>query len=205
MARVRKKLKLSATDRRAQLIAVGRSVFAKSGYDAASMEEIAREAGVTKPVVYEHFAGKEGLYAVIIDREMAALVQRIAASIATGSPRKRWESAVRAFLTYAKEQPDGFAVLTRDPPSGQTGRGITNVISDLSERVREIFEKELNRAGLDSVVSPIYAHALIGMVVQVGHWWVENPNMSVDQVARYVAAIGWMGLRHIPKNPQLLK
>ena len=100
---------------------------------------------------------------------------------------------------------DGFAVLTRDPPSGQTGRGITNVISDLSERVREIFEKELDRAGLDSVVSPIYAHALIGMVVQVGHWWVETPSMSVDQVARYVAAIGWMGLRHFPKNPQVLK
>jgi AcrR family transcriptional regulator len=200
----RKKKKLPAADRRAQLLTVARGVFAKAGFDSASMDEIARLAGVSKPILYEHFGGKEGLYAVIVDREMQALTDRVVARIATGSPRKRWEGAVIACLAYAKEQPDGFAVLTRDPPPGQTRRAITNVIRDLSERVRVIFEEELDRVGLDSRVSGLYAHALIGAVTEAAQWWVDNRTMDVDDVARHVAAISWMGLRHLPKKPQLL-
>ena len=62
--------KLTAAARRAQLIQVGRQVFAEKGYEATSVEEIASCAKVSKPIVYEHFGGKEGLYAVVVDREM---------------------------------------------------------------------------------------------------------------------------------------
>lgn len=196
--------RMTGKERRLQLVDVGRHLFAEKGFEGTSVEEIAAKAGVSKPVVYEHFGGKEGLYAVIVDREMEAIVGRIAARIATGTPRMRFEGAVVAFLTYAKEQPDGFAILTRDAPPGQSRRGMTNVITDLSERVGDIFEMELARIGMDKRVSPIYAHALIGMVTQVGLWWAENPQLPVDQVARHVAAMGWMGLRHLPTKPQLL-
>src|SRR5512135_2939839 len=100
--------RLTATERRAQLIGVGRAVFAKRGYEGTSMEEIAGRAKVSKPIVYEHFGGKEGLYAVIVDREMDYVVQRISESISAGTPRARVERAALAFLTYVKEQPDGF-------------------------------------------------------------------------------------------------
>ena len=103
--------RLSASARRAQLIDVARVVFAKRGYEAASLEEIADRAKVTRPVVYEHFGGKEGLYAVVIDREMEYLVRRIAEAMASGTPRERIEGAALAFLTYVKDHPDGFAVL----------------------------------------------------------------------------------------------
>ena len=61
---------MSGAERRAQLIDVGRKLFAEKGFDGTSVEEIASKAGVSKPVVYEHFGGKEGLYAVVVDREM---------------------------------------------------------------------------------------------------------------------------------------
>ena len=107
---VRKKKRMSAAQRRAQLIDVGRGVFAEHGYNAASVEEIARSAKVSKPIVYEHFGGKEGLYAVIIDREMSAVYGRIVAAIAQGTARERFERAVLAFLSYVEERPDGFGV-----------------------------------------------------------------------------------------------
>jgi AcrR family transcriptional regulator len=198
------KKKLTAHDRRAQLIAVGCAVFAKHGYDAASMEEIARKAGVSKPVVYEHFGGKEGLYAVIVDREIQGLVTHIVTSISEGTPRKRFERAILAFLTYAKEHPDGFAVLRRDPPNRRARRGIEQVIVELGQRVRAVFEEELSRVGLNAQVSPLYANALIGMLTQVGQWWVEDPEMPMRDVARHLAALGWLGLRHLPKEPVLL-
>ena len=194
--------RLSGADRRAQLIAVGCAVFAKHGYDAASMEEVAREAGVSKPVVYEHFGGKEGLYAVVLDREISTIVEGIARGIAQGGPRERFQGAVVAFLTYAKDHPEGFAVLTRDPPREQTRGGIAQVLEDVSGRVGSVFAHELKRLGYNPELSGLYANALIGMVTQVGQWWSANPQMPVDDVAKHVVALGWMGLRHLPKEPK---
>ena len=63
---------MTSTQRREQLVEVGRGLFAANGYDATTVEEIAAVAGVSKPVVYEHFGGKEGLYAVVVDRDTGA-------------------------------------------------------------------------------------------------------------------------------------
>ena len=105
-----KKQRLTAADRRAQLMEIGRQVFAKQGYEAP-IEDIAQRAGVSKPIIYEHFGAKEGLYAAIVDREMETLVERVSVSISAGTPRRRFEKAVQAFMTYTREQPAGFAVL----------------------------------------------------------------------------------------------
>ncbi len=80
------------------------------------MEEIAERAKVSKPIVHEHFSGKEGLYAVIVDREVEHVVAAISEAISSGSPRERIEQAALAFLTYVKDHPDGFAVLVHDVP-----------------------------------------------------------------------------------------
>jgi AcrR family transcriptional regulator len=200
-----KKKRLSGADRRVQLMEIGRSVFASHGYEATSIEEVAQQAGVSKPIVYEHFGAKEGLYAAIVEREMDNLVARMSQSISQGSPRERFEAAVLAFMTYAKEEPAGFAVLTRDSPLAAARRGLTRVIDDLAQRVGDIFRSEFERAGFNPKVAPIYANALVGMVTQVGQWWAsEGRSFSVDHVARHVAALGWMGLRHLPREPTAL-
>src|SRR3989442_8264273 len=114
--------RLAASARRAQLVEVGRTGFAARGYEAAWVEEIAGRAGIQKPIVYEHFGGKEGLYAVIVDREVEHIVGRIVEAISSGSPRERLERAALAFLTYVKERPNGFAVLLRDAPRVEAER-----------------------------------------------------------------------------------
>ena len=127
---------------------------------------------------------------------------RVADAISQGAPRARFDGAVRAFMGYTKEQPAGFAVLTRDSPTAVGRRGLTRVIDDLAHRVGDIFRAEFERAGYDSRVAPIYANALLGMVTQVGQWWAaEGRGFSVDDVARHVTALGWMGLRHLPSDP----
>ena len=77
--------------------------------------------------------------------------------------------------------------------------------NDLLEirRAQRVWSSEFERAGYNPMVAPIYANALIGMVTQVGQWWAaEGRPFSLDHVARHVAALGWMGLRHLPKDPQ---
>ncbi len=199
------KRRLSGAERRVQLMEVGRELFASRGYEGTSIEEVATRAGVSKPIVYEHFGAKEGLYAAIVDLEMDTLVQRVSGSISSGSSRERFEAAVLAFLTYAREQPAGFAVLTRDSPTAAARRGLTRVIDDLAARVGDIFEAELQRAGYDRKLAPVYANALVGMVTQVGQWWAaEGRSLSLEQVARHLSALGWRGLRDLPRNPTLL-
>jgi AcrR family transcriptional regulator len=196
--------RLTAAARRAQLIEVGRSVFAKRGYEATSVEEIAERARVSKPIVYEHFGGKEGLYAVVVDREMEHVVMRIAESISSGTPRERVERAALAFLTYVKEQPEGFAVLSRDAPVGSGRGGMSSLLNDVAERVGDVFEAAFKQAGYDPKVAPVYAHALVGMVTFVGQWWTETRKLPVEKVASHIAALAWMGLRHLPKRPALV-
>jgi AcrR family transcriptional regulator len=193
--------RLSAAARRAQLIDVGRVVFAKRGYEGASLEEIADRAKVSRPILYEHFGGKEGLYAVVVDREMEYLVRRIAESIAGGTPRERLEQAALAFLTYVKDHPDGFAILTHDAPVTTAGGGMSSLLNDVAERVGDVFATAFKNAGYDAKAAPIYAHALIGMVTFVGQWWTDTRKPSVEEVASHIAALAWMGLRRLPKRP----
>lgn len=195
--------RLTASARRTQLIDIARTVFAKRGYEATSVEEIAARAKVSKPIVYEHFGGKEGLYAVLVDREMDHVVTRIAAAIGSGTPRQRVERAALTFLTYVRDQPDGFVVLSRDAPLNLARGGMSSLLNDVAERVADIFAATFKKAGYDAKAAPIYAHALVGMVTFVGQWWTETRKPPVEEVASHIAALAWMGLRHLPKRPKL--
>jgi AcrR family transcriptional regulator len=194
--------KLTAAARRAQLIQVGRQVFAEKGYEATSVEEIASRAKVSKPIVYEHFGGKEGLYAVVVDREMEYVIDVISEALSAGSPRERAEQAALAFLTWVKDRPDGFAVLAHDAPTTVVSSGgFSSLLNEVAERVSDVFAEALKQAGYDPDVAPIYAHALIGMVTLVGQWWSVVRKPSVDEVASHIVALAWMGLRNLPEKP----
>ncbi|HLK10760.1 MAG TPA: TetR/AcrR family transcriptional regulator [Candidatus Binatia bacterium] len=197
--------RLAAAARRAQLVDVGRTVFAERGYEAASVEEIAARAGISKPIVYEHFGGKAGLYAAIVDREVEHIVGRIVEAISAGTARERLERAVLAFLAYVEERPRGFAVLLRDAPASRRSGEMPALMYDLAGRVGAIFADQFHRAGYSAAAAPVYAHALVGMVAFVGQWWTESRRPpAVETVASHVAALAWMGLRHLPRRPALL-
>ena len=105
---------MSGFARREQLVAVGRSLFAEKGFGATSVEEIAARAKVSKPVIYEHFGGKEGLYAVIVDREVQALIFSLQSSLESSErPRLILENATLGLLDYIERNTDGFRVLVR--------------------------------------------------------------------------------------------
>ena len=193
--------RLTAVERRNQLVQVGRAVFAEKGYEGTSVEEIAERAKISKPIVYEHFGGKEGLYAVIVDREMEFVIAQISDAIGNGSPRERIEGAALAFMRYVQERPDGFAVLKRGSPANS---GLSNLLAEVAERVGNVLRSEFKKAGYDTRAAPLYAQALIGMVTFVGQWWEENPKMSAEEAASHISALAWMGLRHLPQKPAKL-
>lgn len=194
--------RLSGAERRAQILDFGRGVFAERAFELASMDDIAQRAGISKPILYEHFGSKEGLYAAIVEREMEDLVARVSKALSAGASRERWNQAVVAFVDYVETQPAGFEVLTREAPSGVGRRGLTRVIDQLAERVGDALRAGFQRAGFPKHLVPLYSTALLGMVTQVGLWWAEGGRrVRRDQVMRHLAALGWFGLRHLPKDP----
>jgi AcrR family transcriptional regulator len=192
---------MSAAERRRQLVEVAKRVFAELGYDGASIEEIAARAHVSKPVVYEHFGGKQGLYAVVVDRETTALLEMITSRLGPdlGGREQVLGSAV-AFLDYIDANPDGFRVLTRDSPS-TFGGGMAGLLADVAAKCEEVLVGFFSRSGIDVATAPLYARALVGMVVHVGAWWAEVREPPKEVVAAHLTALVYVGLSRLPVDP----
>ena len=193
---------MSASERRTQLVGIGKQVFAELGYDAASVEEIAARAKVSKPIVYEHFGGKEGLYAVVVDRETTRLLDMITARLGPGlGAREQVYESAMAFLDYIEEDPDGFRVLIRDSPTGFGTGGMAGLLSDVATKAEVVLGGFFAESGLDERFAPIYAHALVGMVVRVGAWWADVRQPHKEVVASHLTALCYVGLSRLPRDP----
>ena len=195
---------MTGQERRAQLLDVGRSVFADVGYEAASIEEIAKRASITKPVVYEHFGGKEGLYAVVVDREVRRLVDLITSALEGDHPRVLLEQAALAFLTYIEQEPDGFKILVRDSPIASSSGTLASVIGDIADQVEHILVDEFRSRGYEPKLSPLYSRALVGMVALVGQWWLDAGKPRREVVAAHLVNLAWNGLKDLKPEPDVV-
>jgi AcrR family transcriptional regulator len=195
--------RMTAAERREQLIEIARPVFAERGFDGASVEEIAARAGVSKPVVYEHFGGKEGLYAVVVDREVRRLLDMMRDALAEGSPRVLLERAASALLDYVEESADGFRILVRDSPLGSSTGSYVSIMSDIATRVEGILVDEFKHRGFDANAAPMYAQMLVGMVGLTGQWWLDTRKPAKDVVAAHLVNLAWNGLAGLESKPVL--
>lgn len=185
---------MAGPERREQLIGVARELFAQRGYEATSIEEIAERAGVSKPVVYEHFGGKEGIYTVIADREVRALVDRIKKALTPGHPRRTIVRAVDAFLSYVEDEQAGFGILVRDAPVGTGGGTLPSALDEVAHAVEELLLTELQARGYSRKMAPILARCLVGMIALPGQWWSIAGGPGRKYVAAQIVNLAWNGL-----------
>lgn len=195
---------MTASQRRAQLLEVSRGLFAEKGFDMTSVEEIAARAGVSKPVVYEHFGGKEGVYAVVVDREVTALTDALTAALTEGGhPKALVERTALALLTYIEENTDGFRVLVRDSPVAQATGTFSSLIGDVATEVEHLLADQFRKQGLDPKTAPIYSRMLVGMVALTGQHWLEDRRPAKADVAAHLVNLAWNGLKGLERRPAL--
>ena len=194
---------MTGAERREQLIDVARGLFAERGFEATSIEELANRAQVSKPVVYEHFGGKEGLYAVVVDREVTQLLAMMRAALTGGEPRRLLEDSAVALLDYIEAHPDGFRILVRDTPIGASSATFQSIIGDVASRVEGILVDEFRARKLDHRSAPMYTQMLIGATVALGQWWLDTRKPAKEVVAAHLVNLTWNGLAGLEARPGL--
>lgn len=196
---------MTSAERRAQLVTVARSLFAQKGFEGTSVEEIAAYAQVSKPVVYEHFGGKEGVYAVVVDREVQRLHDSIRTALTTpgASSRELIEYGALALMDYLDEHPDGFRILARDSSVVAAQGSFGSILSDIVSRVEDLLADPLRRHGFDADFAGLYAQALVGLVALAGQSWLDTREPSKEVVAAHLVNLAWNGMATLDPHPVL--
>ncbi|WP_221336406.1 TetR/AcrR family transcriptional regulator [Thermocatellispora tengchongensis] len=199
----RPRKRMTGKERREQLIEISRALFAEKGFDGTSIEEIAASALVSKPVVYEHFGGKEGIYAVVVDREMQKLLGMVTEALSASHALVKLERAALALLQYIEESSEGFRILVRDSHAASGTGTFASLISEIASQVEDVLADEFSDRGYDPKLAPMYAQMLVGMVALTGQWWLDVRRPKREEVAAHVVNLAWNGLTGLDPYPSL--
>ncbi|HEX2578285.1 MAG TPA: TetR/AcrR family transcriptional regulator [Aquihabitans sp.] len=192
-------LRLPAAERRRQLLDVALEAFADQGFHGTSMNDVAEAAGVTKPVLYQHFASKKALYGELVDDLGRHLEEAIVAAVAEADgPRQQVEAGFRAYFRWATSQGAAFRVLfaDRNRVDRELAAAVAKVESMVADRVASLIVVE----GLTDDERHVLAFGVVGLAESTSRHWLSRglgPGIDADAFADTVARLAWSGLRGV--------
>jgi AcrR family transcriptional regulator len=186
-------------ERRAQLLESALEVFVAQGYHAAAMDDIAERAGVSKPVLYQHFPGKLELYLALLDTSCDTIIDNCRQALAaTNDNKRRVEATMDVFYTYVAADTGAFRLvfesdLTSEPAVREH---VDRVTTECAAMIAEVIHED---TGLPGDASRLLAVSLVGMAqVSARFWLSETAGISQADAAALVAGLAWRGIRGYP-------
>ena len=193
---------MPAGERRAAILDAAMAVFAERGYHAASIDEIAREAEVSKALIYEHFASKQALWASLLDTQVAEIFRRLAAGAATAEPGEvRLRAGVDAFLTFVEERRGAWRMLFREAADPEVMAFLDRVRSQVAGVVAALIAAE-PAAAREGEADPeqaiaMLAEQLVGAVQALANWWADHQEVPREVLVDRVMDFAWIGLERL--------
>jgi AcrR family transcriptional regulator len=188
-------VRLPRTARRAQLLAAAQDVFVTNGYHAAAMDEIAERAGVSKPVLYQHFPGKLELYMALLESHVDELVGRVRTAIASSTDNKlRVRAAVAAFYDFVDGEGQAFRMVfesdLRSEPAVQ--EAVERATTDSVDAITDTITAD---AGLDPERARLLAVGLVGLSqVTARSWLADNRRVPKEDAVALISNLAWRGI-----------
>ena len=187
---------MRAPERRRQLLEVARKVFGRRGYHTVTMESVAKEAGVTKPILYDHFPSKRDLYLALLEADLANLEKRLAEGLENSrGNRERIRASFQTYFDFVDEHAEGFRLLMQEAVGGD--RHFQELVfkfrSEVLDRVTEVLIRE-SKGNLDRSEAQDVALGLIGMAETVAQ---RNPGSPKEERSRTVdtlVRLAWRGI-----------
>ncbi|MFT7476066.1 MAG: AcrR family transcriptional regulator [Verrucomicrobiales bacterium] len=188
-------VRLGASERREQLLGAARDTFGSNGFTATSMNDIAVAAGVTKPVLYQHFESKHHLFLEVLTDTAEQLVTAIESAIATSSTgREKIELAFSAYVQFFGSAPANYRVIYGE--GVRTEPEFADKHKAIQESLNAFTAEHIDIAGLDHDMRIMAASAIAGQLeAVVGQWLDSGQPHSADAVAKLLSSLAWRGLR----------
>jgi AcrR family transcriptional regulator len=191
--------------REEQLLEVAEQVFATQGYQGTSIEDIARTAGVTRPVVYDHFGSKEGIYLACV-RSARAELERLINEAAgdKDDPGEALWGGINAYFEFVERHGRAWDVLfgQGSAVAGPAAEEVTRQRFATVQGIAGLLSPFISGPGADAQSIEALAHALSGSGEQLAKWWRRNPHLTREQVAGYHMAFAWLGLSQLIERSQ---
>ncbi len=195
--------RLPRRERRVQLLDSALEVFAAQGYHAAAMDDIADRAGVSKPVLYQHFPGKLDLYIALLDSSCEAIIDNCRVALgSTQDNKQRVAATMDVFYDYVASDTGAFRLvfesdLTNEPAVREL---VERVTSECAAMIAEVIHED---TGLPNEASRLLAVSLVGMAqVSARFWLTEAGGISRADAAALVAGLAWRGIRGYPLSDE---
>ena len=178
-------------ERRAGLLEAADRVVQREG-GAATMNVIAAEAGITKPILYRHFGDKSGLYRALAARHIEELLVRLRAALVTrGGLEARTRATVDAYLTSIDERPQIYRFLVQRAAVEEPDvRGdVEGFVRRFGDELAAGIRNEPSLSGVDELRATVWAHGIAGMVQAAGDWWLDHPEVARSSVVEELTAL----------------
>jgi AcrR family transcriptional regulator len=193
--------RLPRSARRKQLLAAAQSIFVAQGYHAAAMDDIAERAGVSKPVLYQHFPGKLDLYLALLETSCDTVIREVKDALAsTNDNRRRVQATMELWYDYVADQGAAFRLvfesdLTSDPSVREQ---VDRVVEESAAAIAEVIRED---TGLPLAASHLLAVSLVGMGhVGARNWLSQDSSLTRTEAVQLVAGLAWRGIGGFPRN-----
>jgi AcrR family transcriptional regulator len=187
------RIRLTSEARRSQLLEVAGRLFAKLGFHGLSMERLAETAGVSKPVLYQHFPGKRDLYLALVRDAVAEMEAQVSKALdGTDDNRARVHGAIAAYVDFVG---DRRFPLVFGPSGTADDDEVRAVVQEATDNVAQAVGSLIAEdAGLDQAAAHLLGSALRGLAMDGARWWIEHPDLEKAEVVRLLSRLAWRGL-----------
>lgn len=198
--------RLSAAERRRAILDAAQEAFASGGYHGTSLEDVAQTAGISKALIYEHFASKRDLHASLLQFHVEELFSRLHANARTGATgATRLRGGVDAFLGWVEERPVAYRVFFRDAADPDVADVTAAVQQQVTGVIAVLMATDPQRPDPDRVSEDAitqHAQLLAGAVQGLASWWLDHPDVPREDLVDRVIEFAWVGLQRLGERAQ---
>jgi len=197
---------MAAADRRAAILDAALDAFAAGGYHETSLDAVAGRAGVSKALIYEHFASKRELHRALLETYVAELLQTVLEAARKAEPGEdRLRAGADAFLRFVERRREAWRLLVRNPGEPDVVNSVGRLQEEAGDAIATLMEAEVPEAlkrdpDFGEVATEMLAQQLVGALRALANWWDDHRDVAREEVLRMFMEFAWVGFGRLSQG-----